>query len=552
VRVTSVTSGSCYIDKGRAAGLQPGDRVTFFPSVGPGSEGTIRSVSKNSARAEFDTGAPPVQTGDRGEVLLPQSRVAPPPAKPAPEPSEAAPKAEPTSAPPATTTPAQAQTQAPPKTPAHPPWQQTPEHWTKDTPLLAPAFGLSPEERESKTHGRAYVQSQGTWDNNGTSRQFLSGSAGADVTMDNPFGHGGFFEADATVWTRSTDAPADDVHTSESDLRINRLTYQVGGGDEDPTRWQFGRFLQHEFPQLGLLDGVEWDHRTHGGDVVGASAGAMPEPFSSLTSFNDLQTALYYRHAFDEARRDTLGFGYQNTWHEGRQDRNLFVADASLRPSDSLTLLTTAWVDYYGSGDVIKDHGFELTELIASGTWIASSAGGVGLTYSHRRIPEILRSEFHAYDAQSVRDNQLDRVTLNGWYQTSPRVRFDGRADYWYDQDDTGSNYEVGTTLHDLVIPEGDLRASVFYAEGSFSSGPGFRLQGSKVFGRSSANLGYEFVDYAQKDFVGQQSQLAQHVLFGSVDFPLSESTDLSILGDRRFGDQQDSWTLGFLLQWRF
>src|SRR5664279_4984460 len=103
VRVTSVTSGSCYIDKGRAAGLQPGDRVTFFPSAGPGSEGTIRSVSKNSARAEFDTGAPPVQTGDRGEVQLPRSRTAPPPAKPATEPTDPAPKSEPTSEPPTTT-----------------------------------------------------------------------------------------------------------------------------------------------------------------------------------------------------------------------------------------------------------------------------------------------------------------------------------------------------------------------------------------------------------------------------------------------------------------
>jgi hypothetical protein len=549
VRITSVTNGSCYLDKGGAAGIAVGDRVMFFPATGPGSEGTVRAVAKNSSRAQIEPGAPAVNLGDRGEVTIPAQRLAkstPPPVKP-PAPQGAAP-AQPVSK--VGEEPSTAST--PQAAPAHPAWQQPPEAWSKDKPLLAPAFGLTPEERESRLRGHAYVQGQGTWDHAGSSRTYLNGNAGFDATMDNPFGDGGSFHVDMTQWTRSTDADFDNVHTSESRLRVNRFTYEVGGTEDDPTHWQFGRFLQREFPELGVLDGVEWDKRLADGSVVGASAGAMPEPFSAMSSFDDLQGALYYRHAFDDKRRNTLGIAYENTWHNGTQDRNLFVADAAVAPSDSVRLNSTALIDWYGSEDTIKDQGFELTEFLVAGTWLTTTTSGIGVTYSHRRIPEILRSEFQTYDAQTVRDGQLDRVTFNGWFQATPRVRFDARADEWSDQDDSGSTLEVGTSMRDLLYREGEVSASVFHADGSFSSGPGFRVQASKAFGRASTSLGYTYVDYAQKDFTGQQSQLAQQALFGSFDFPLSERLDLSLLGERRFGDAQDAYTLGFLLQWRF
>lgn len=558
VRVTSITGASYYLDKGRAAGVDVGDRVTFFPSGGTTVEGTIRSASKNSARVELDTASTAVAVGDRGEADVPEERFVKP--TPAPDatppvvtttsPSEAKPTPSTNEvAPQAPTTPT---TPAPVAVPAHPPWTHPPENWNDTTPLLAPAFGISPEERATRYHGRFYAQGSGTWDNQGDTRRYTLFSTGVDATVDNPFNDGGSFRIDAQVFSRTADADATDFHDSQSTVRLNRLVYEVGGTVDRPTRWLFGRFLQREFPEFGVLDGVEWDQRLSGGSVVGASAGAMPEPTADMKSFDDLQGALFYRHAFDDKRRNTIGIGYQNTWHKGSQDRSLFVGDADLRPADSITIHSTAWVDHYDSSDTIKDAGFELTEMQVSTSWRTTNTSGLALSLSHRRIPELLRSEFQSTSTDLVKNGKLDRIALNGWMNATERIRVDGRVDHWRDQDDSGSTGEVGAAVRNLFADESEFRASVFYADGSFSSGPGFRVQYSQGFGRVYGNLGYEFSDYEQKDFTGEQKKLGQHTVFGSLDLPLFASWDLSLLGEDHFGDEQDSYTLGFLLQTRF
>lgn len=554
VRVTSVTGASYYLDKGRAAGIDVGDRVTFFPSGGTTVEGTIRSASKNSTRVELDAASTALAVGDRGEAEVPEERFV----KPAPPPvaNPSSPTSDTNSSKPAVTpqdpTPLPPTNSASTPAPVHPPWTHPPENWNDTTPLLAPAFGIPPEERATRYHGRFYAQGSGTWDNQGDTRRYTLFSTGVDATIDNPFNDGGSFRIDTQVFSRTADADATDFHDSQSTVRVNRLVYEVGGTVDRPTRWLFGRFLQREFPEFGVLDGVEWDQRLSGGSVVGASAGAMPEPTADMKSFDDLQGALFYRHAFDDKRRNTIGIGYQNTWHKGTQDRSLFVGDADLRPADSISIHSTAWVDHYDSSDTIKDAGFELTEFQVSTSWRATATSGLALSVSHRRIPELLRSEFQSTSSDLVKNGKLDRIALNGWANATDKIRIDGRVDHWRDQDDDGSTGEIGAAVRNVFADENEFRAAVFYADGSFSSGPGFRIQYSQGFGRVYGNLGYEFSDYEQKDFTGAQKKLGQHTVFGSLDLPLFTSWDLSLLGEDHFGDEQDSYTLGFLLQTRF
>lgn len=541
VSVSAASGGSYYLDRGRSDGLEAGDRVLFFPSSGSSSAGTIRAVSKNSARVDLDPGSTAIVIGDRGEVFVPRDRIAPAPlpVKPAPSPSAPAP------------TPSAPEPAPPIEKPRveHPPWTHPPEEWQKDTPLLAPAFGLSPEQRERRVRGRAWLQSQYTNDGEYGS-SYSHSSTGVDATLENPFGKGGELRFNAAAWTRSFDAEfADDT---QSRLRLNRFAYTVGGIEKRPTRWNIGRFLQTGLPEFGLLDGAEWNRRLPSGDDVGVSVGAMPVPTSKLTSFDDYQAAAFYRFALDRERRNTIALGYQNTWHEGEQDRNLFVAEARAEPGRDVSLRSAAWLDVYGAEDEIKGAGLELTEFLLGLTWRTSVMSGVGLTLSHRRLPELLRSEFQEYDAASVRSSKLQRVAVNGWTNVTPKIRLDARADHWRDEDDDGTAGEAGVALRDLLFAQGEVRASVFYAEGSYSSGPGVRVSGSKSFGRSAATLGYEFVDYEQKGFAGEEEQLAQQALFGTLDLPLWEKWDLSFLSDKRFGDRQDSWSVGIMLQTRF
>lgn len=526
VRVTSAAGSALYIDRGSASGLADGDRVEFRLDSGAISAGTVRSVTANGARVELDPLSARPSVGARGEVVVPDSR---PGAAQAVRDGAATPPVE------------------------HPPWTQPPESWSQDRPLLAPAFGIQPEERPRRLTGRAWLRFDGTWDTEGD-RKFGLAAVGTDMTLENPFGDGGALRLDVEAFTRTSDVADDDglYDYDDSRVRLDRLAYQIGGTEDRPNQFLVGRFLQSGVPELGLVDGVEWNRRTEGGSEFGASFGWMPEPFPDRASFEDMQAAVHYRHSFTPDRRHTVGLAYQNTWHDGEQDRNLFVVDAESRPSDSVFLRASAWVDLYDSADTIKGSGTELTQLRLSGTWMVAPGSGLGVFASEQRIPEILRDEFLARRAEDVRNSVIDRVGLNAWTTLGERTRLDGRIEQWSDDDDDGFTGEVGATFSELFGARSSLAAAVQWADGSYSSGPGARLQARDTFGSTSVGLGWQSFWFAQKDYGGEEDEVAQHALFGSVDVPLSDRWDLSFLADRTVGDDVDSWTAGFLLQTRF
>ncbi|MCY2961928.1 MAG: hypothetical protein NTY35_17360 [Planctomycetota bacterium] len=526
IRVTSAAGSTVYVDRGSANGLADGDRVQFRLDSGAIANGTIRNVSANSARVELDPLSARPSLGSRGEVVVPDSR---------PGASQAG----------------RGDLGKPPVD--HPPWTQAPESWDKDRPLLAPAFAITPEERESRLFGRAWLRYDGTWDAQGD-RNYGLAAVGTDMTLENPFGDGGALRLDAEAFTRMSDVGSDDglYQYDDTRVRLDRFSYQVGGTVDRPNQFLVGRFMQAGVPELGLLDGGEWNHRTDGGSEFGASVGWMPEPFPDRMSFQDLQAAIHYRHAFDVKRQNSVGIAYQNTWHDGEQDRNLFVLDAEARPSEELSLRAAAWVDLYDSADTIKGSGPELTQARFSGTWTPTPGAGVGLFLSEQRIPEILRDEFLARRADDVRNSVVDRIGLNGWTTVGQRTRLDARIEQWSDEADDGVNGEIGATFSELFGARSSLAATLQYADGSYSSGPGARLQARDTFGSTNVSLGLQSFWFSQKDYGGEDDQLAQHSLFGTVDVPLSDHWDLSFVGDRSIGDELDSWTVGFLLQTRF
>ncbi len=542
--VTAVTGSSVYIDRGRADHVAENDRVLFHrPSLGT-VEGTIRSVSKNSARVELAPGTPPIAVGVRAEILVPEDRLKPQAPTP-PPPVEREPSVDTPAVPVAP-----AEQVTPPDTPAHPPWTYPPESWTDALPLLAPAFRQKPEERERKVEGRIYVQGNGTWDQLNGGRRYFLGTVGTDLRLENPFGQGGALELDAEFFQRTASIP-DAPDDSDSRALLRQFSYSVGGTAELPARFEFGRFLQNEFSELGVLDGVEWSRRSDSGSRFGASVGAMPEPTPEMKTGDDTQAAIFYRYAADRDERFLLGVAYQNTWHRGQQDRNLLVGTLDYNPPGKISLRSSVWVDYYGSEDSIKTSTFELTEAQIQASWRVAVRSGLSVFFSHVRYPEMQRIEFASLTPEQILDDHVERVGLSGWHEMSDTVRVNARVDAWQDQDDSGNSGEIGAGFRDLLYDHGEVSVAFLQTQGSFSSGPGFRVSANRAFGDRYANLTYSFMDFEQKDFTGEQSQLAQHALFGSIDLPLGSRWDLSLFGEQRFGDEQDSYSLGFLLQLR-
>lgn len=547
-RITTIAGGSVYLDLGREDHVEAGDRVLFHPPGASTVEGTIRSVAKKSSRAELAPASPALAIGVRAEIFVPKERLAlPPPAAQAPLPvvSPPLPSAQTAPAAPSTITP------APVTAPAHPPWTHPPESWSQDSPLLAPAFAMKPEEREKKLDGRVFLQANHTWDSQGEGRRYLLATMGLDVRLENPFGQGGSFDVRADVFQRDAVLP-DTSDDHDTQARLRRFTYWFGGTEDRPTRWQLGRFLQHEFPELGVLDGVEWTRRTESGDRFGVSAGAMPEPFARMRSFDDVQTAVYYRWVDGADERVALGGAFQNTWHRGDQDRSAFVTTLDYRSSEKLSLRSSAWIDYYDSDDVVKSSGFELTEARVGASYRLAPGTGLGLHASRVRFPELLRDEFTTVDEDLLRDGRVDRIGLSGWHELTERTRVSARADHWQDQDDSGQFGEAEIAWRDILYPRGEVSLALSHTSGSYSSGPGLRIAANKSFDDAFATLAYTFADFEQKDFTGEQSSLAHHALYGSVDFTLSSKWDLSLFAEDRFGDEQDAYSVGFLLQTRF
>jgi hypothetical protein len=141
---------------------------------------------------------------------------------------------------------------------------------------------------------------------------------------------------------------------------------------------------------------------------------------------------------------------------------------------------------------------------------------------------------------------------MNGWKALGEKTRLLANADVWDDENDHGDRGELGIARRDLFWKNGEIGASVFTVDGSFSSGEGFRVHANKAFSKAFGTLSYEFTNFDQQGFFGAQSTLAHQDVSGTIDFDLGKSWNLSLLADKRFGDAQDSFSAGFLVQVRF
>jgi hypothetical protein len=524
VQVTASSGVSVYLDNGRAAGIEPGDQVLLYPPSQAAVKSTVQSVSRTSARCSLPSGVTRVDLGTRGEVLIPEGR----------QPSAAGDPA----------------TESKPddsESPVllHPPWTNTEGTFDSDTPLLAPARALKPNERESQLHGRVYSQYVNIWDRSIASNEYSLGRLGSVLWIQNPFGKGGGLTIDGEVYHRQAllDDATDDISTRGM---LRRLSYHQGGTDDDALRFEVGRFLHHEFPEFGILDGAEFVYRTESGDRVGFSVGALPEWFPDLPTGDDLETAIFYRFVADTEERLMAGIGYQKTWHQGSPDRDLVVGTLDFAPSDRVSLYGSVLADIYTSDDEFKSSGLEITEAHAHGTLQFNPGHGVGVFLAYFRWPELARKEFSpAFDFQ-LQNYHVLRYGVFTWQQLTDQVRIDARVDQWHDQNDDGTAWETRLAARDWLYDKGEVALSVFNADAVYTSGLGGRLSASRLFAWGFGSIAYDIVGFELDDTA------LQHVLHANFDMDLKRGRSASLFCDYRFGENQDSFQIGVLLQQRF
>lgn len=552
IEVTAVSGKSIYIDRGREDKLEIGDRLQLFPAGSPRVGAVIRSVSRASARAELNRAGTEVDVGTRGEVWVPESRFAPPHEEPAPQPT-------PAREPPATTDPAGQAAQADQAEPklqtepgaleeAQPPvWEYPPEEWDTDLPLLAPAHVREPEERDWRYRGRVFTGFDYTKDNQYGNTYDIYRS-GVDLEIENLLKQGGIIQFDAEYYSRS--AKVDNGSNSDdTDFLLRRASYRWGGIRGRPDSWEVGRFLQAEFPELGLLDGAEYVHQLDSGSRLGASAGFLTEPNDDSDTGDDLAASVFYRYVSDPDETFAFGTAYQKSWHNGDADRDLLINTLDYYANRNTTVHATTWVDFYTSGDDRKDSSVELSQMYFDARHRTDAGNGAGVFASYLRWPDIERDEYQGLTDEQIDKNKVGRVGANGWLRTSKRTRLHTRGDFWKDQDDSGWSGSLRWSLRDILYKKGEVSFEVYGSEGKFNNAAGGRIYANRRFNYGFLNLYWDSTNFKQDNFDGSQGELLQNRVGFSYDTVTLKKWDISLWGEKRLGDEQDSWSMGIFLQ---
>ncbi|MDA1263884.1 MAG: hypothetical protein O2816_02255 [Planctomycetota bacterium] len=507
-RVVQTLGEQLTLDRGTDSGVEPGDRVQIVPVVGATREGTVESVAARECWVSLE-GSAAVPPGTRAVIYVPAARLE-----------------------------AEGDDYE---------WEGGPVEWDTDMPLLAEVSSPAPKDREREVRGRWYVMAE--WvDDAHYDQEYAFARAGLDLEIENPFGRGGELEFDGEFLLRSADVQ-DDEDSDDSALRIDRLSYVFGGRAGSQRRYAYGRFLQAEVPEFGVLDGVQVVQQLASGDRFGVSAGLMPETREDLATGDDVQAAVFYRHV--RGPREELSFvgAYQKTWHAGRADRDLVLAGARWYPGDGWSAWGSAWIDLYGSEDTLKGSGAELTRLSAGFGKTFGSTGGLHATLSEYRFPELLRNESNPASDGDLAHDRTQRLSLSGWRRVTERLRLNARLDRWSDESDSGSGGELGLQVRDWGLGNSRFSIALTHQQGLFGDISGLRATYGRYGPGGAWGLTWQSGTHETPGFFGQQASLDQDRLRLFLDRHTRSGWDLSVYLEQRSGDEQDSLLLGFYLQ---
>ena len=133
---------------------------------------------------------------------------------------------------------------------------------------------MRPESRPARVSGRYLAIADQVWSSE-DDRSSGFYRTGVDLLYENVTGNADSLHFDGEANYRNTDVPDDDGQR-ESRLRLDRLSYALGGHRFAPQRFEIGRFLHYGMSEFGVVDGVEWNVRRDEGDRFGLSAGFLP------------------------------------------------------------------------------------------------------------------------------------------------------------------------------------------------------------------------------------------------------------------------------------
>lgn len=524
--VTSVSGRSIYIDAGQTQGVVPELLVTFTEAGFEQQYAVVIDVASKSCRAELRLDAPLPRVGDSVRIEVPaapetKTKNAPEPEKP--------------------------QDRTPPE---HPPWQSPITENDPNAPLLAPARRTPSEQRPTQVKGRIFNQIRYTRDTGGErDSDYTFVRLGARLEITNPFHLGDRILFQGDIDHRGLDAFS--ANESDTEGRIDRLSYAIGGHEASPFRGEFGRFYSVYVPEIGLIDGAEGALHFDNNWRLGAGAGSYPPPFTDRNFGED-----YGVHLFADYRPPRGGpiagtIAYQQTWHEGSPDQNLFIGRINAKPSETVSIYGLALVNVYTADDEVKGSGVELTQGNFNVRYAPDRWKGAALGYTRTLYPELDRGDFDQLPEDLLRDGQVDRVYISAWARATEDLRFTGRINQWSDQNDDGLGGELGFDWQDVWSDSASIRSSVYTSDGTYTDGVGARLRLGENYDGFDVAVQYDIFQYTQQGMITGDDSGTRHNVRSELGWrngPWRYNFEFLYT----FGDQENSYGIRSFVEYRF
>ncbi len=520
VRVLVVRGDVVEIDVGASSGAMPGDVVVLRPLGRAEMTGRVRTTRDKASIVYVSGGTAGLSPGVPGVLRVPEGRLA-----------------------------SLAEGADSPSTDEQLPvaWSRHEGPWENGAPLLAEVTSPLPDERPSIWRGRGTVGAFLLVDNGALPRQDRIGWLGLDLRGQNPFGRGG--EMNIAFEVRANDLSYDDPALegdSSSFLRVDRLSYAWGGTRDAPLRFEVGRFLSREFPELGFIGGLEASYRTTGGMRFGALSGFQPA-LDAKRSFQDApQVALWGAVPFGAENQGDVGLALQKTWFEGAQDRDLMIGRG--RWTDGPWRFdASVWVDGYGADDPGKSSGLELTEARAGMSRMIGARSGVRLDASRIRFPSLRRHVNQSLSIERLENAAADTINLSAWMPAGRNGRWNARAGAWENDDDNGGWVEFGHA-HDLggdAFRRWSLDAFLSNDPLNDVVGGRGRISGGLRGGTWSLSLDVGSYDRSQELNIGDEFQSAIRAVWNG---EIADRWFLQVDLTDRLGSEQNAYSLNLSL----
>ena len=226
----------------------------------------------------------------------------------------------------------------------------------------------------------------------------------------------------------------------------------------------------------------------------------------------------------------------------------MVILEGSTRADNGFFLHASAWVDLYDANDPSRD-GTELSRVTASGSYRDDIGNGWLISLNQFRFPELLQQQVFDPLALVYTDKEVRRGDVSLFRKFGADYTGTARVHFWNDEDDSGGGGELRVDARDLWVDRSRIGAAIYANQGQFSDSAGIRLDGSLNINPGHLRLTWNSANYSNVGFTTDQSDLLQHRTRLSFDTTIGEGLSLSLYGELRAGDEQDSRSAGFYLQ---